>query len=388
MSAGIFVWGLPGTRQITHTAAPACHESNMPNQSMPDQPSIIVIGAGIIGASLAYHLAKSGARTTLIEGAEPGGIATRNSWAWINASWGNPEPYFRLRRQSMADWRRLAAEVPEIKVDWAGGLIWDLPRPELEAYAAEHGSWGYGIRAVDGAEALRLEPALSAPPDFALHVAEEGAVDPVAAALALVAAARRYGAHLRRERVLSLDVEGGRVTGIATPSGRHRADTIVIAAGAETATLAATADVTVPMSTPPGLLVATRPHAKLLNGLVMSPLMHVRQLADGSLLAGADFGGSDPGRDAAATAAAVFAGLQRLLKMGEALVYDRYQIGYRPMPADGFPILGPARPGLYLAMTHSGITLAPILGRFGTAEILGAGRDPLLAPYSWDRLAA
>lgn len=359
--------------------------ATMPDQSKFNQSSIIVIGAGIIGASLAYHLAKSGARVTVIEAAEPGGIATRNSWAWINASWGNPEPYFRLRRQSMADWRRLAAEVPEIMVDWVGGLIWDLPRPELEAYAAEHAGWGYGIRAVDGAEALRLEPALSAAPDFALHVAEEGAVDPTATALALLAAAQRQGAVLRRERVLSLDVEAGRVTGITTASGRQRADTIVIAAGAETASLAATADVKVPMSTPPGLLVATKPCVKLLNGLVMSPSMHVRQLADGSLLAGADFGGSDPGRDALATATAVFAGLQRLLKKGEALVYDRYQIGYRPMPADGFPILGPARPGLYLAMTHSGITLAPLLGRFGAAEILGAGRDPLLAPYGWGR---
>lgn len=359
--------------------------ATMPAQSKFNQSSIIVIGAGIIGASLAYHLAKSGAHVTVIEAEEPGGIATRNSWAWINASWGNPEPYFRLRRQSMADWRRLAAEVPEIMVDWVGGLIWDLPRPELEAYAAEHAGWGYGIRAVDGAEALRLEPALSAAPDFALHVAEEGAVDPTATALALLAAAQRHGAVLRRECVLSLEVEAGRVTGITTASGRQRADTIVIAAGAETASLAATADVKVPMSTPPGLLVASKPCAKLLNGLVMSPSMHVRQLANGSLLAGADFGGSDPGRDALATATAVFAGLQRLLKKGEALVYDRYQIGYRPMPADGFPILGPARPGLYLAMTHSGITLAPLLGRFGAAEILGAGRDPLLAPYGWGR---
>ena len=77
--------------------------ATMPDQSKSDQPNIIVIGAGIIGASLAYHLAKSGARVTVIEAAEPGGIATRNSWAWINASWGNPDPYFRLRRQSMAD---------------------------------------------------------------------------------------------------------------------------------------------------------------------------------------------------------------------------------------------------------------------------------------------
>ncbi len=55
---------------------------------------IIVVGAGIIGASIAWHLAKAGAEVTVIEADEPGGVATRNSWAWINASWGNPEVIF------------------------------------------------------------------------------------------------------------------------------------------------------------------------------------------------------------------------------------------------------------------------------------------------------
>ena len=53
---------------------------------------VIVVGSGIIGASVAYHLAKAGAKVTVLEAGEPGGLATRNSWAWINASWGNPEP--------------------------------------------------------------------------------------------------------------------------------------------------------------------------------------------------------------------------------------------------------------------------------------------------------
>ena len=55
---------------------------------------IIVVGAGIIGASIAWHLAKAGAEVTVLEAGEPGGVATRNSWAWINASWGNPGNLF------------------------------------------------------------------------------------------------------------------------------------------------------------------------------------------------------------------------------------------------------------------------------------------------------
>ena len=68
---------------------------------MPQRKNILVIGAGIIGASIAYHLARDGARVTILDAGQGGGIATRYSWAWINASWGNPEPYFRLRMRAI-----------------------------------------------------------------------------------------------------------------------------------------------------------------------------------------------------------------------------------------------------------------------------------------------
>ncbi|TJU91041.1 MAG: FAD-binding oxidoreductase, partial [Mesorhizobium sp.] len=56
---------------------------------------VIVIGAGIIGASMAWHLTRAGARVTVIAAdSAAGGVATPNSFAWINATWGNPEPYF------------------------------------------------------------------------------------------------------------------------------------------------------------------------------------------------------------------------------------------------------------------------------------------------------
>lgn len=78
---------------------------------MATRPAVIVIGAGIIGASIAWHLARQCADVTVVEAGEPGGIATRNSWAWINASMSPSEAYFRLRASAMAEWRRLEQQL-------------------------------------------------------------------------------------------------------------------------------------------------------------------------------------------------------------------------------------------------------------------------------------
>jgi glycine/D-amino acid oxidase-like deaminating enzyme len=119
----------------------------------------------------------------------------------------------------------------------------------------------------------------------------------------------------------------------------------------------------------------------------MAPELHLRQTTEGRLLAGADFGGSDPGTDPATEAARVFAGIRQMLRSGASLAFDFHTVGYRPTPADGFPAVGrlPGIAGLFLAVTHSGITLAPAIGRFLAEEIRSGRRDPLLAPYGPER---
>ncbi len=109
---------------------------------------------------------------------------------------GKPESYFRLRMRSIAEWRRLETQIPGLHVNWCGGLIWDLPPAELDAYAAERAAWGYPIRRVGRDEILRLEPRLKAVPDHAYHVASEGMLEPLAATLALLADAESHGAQM------------------------------------------------------------------------------------------------------------------------------------------------------------------------------------------------
>jgi glycine/D-amino acid oxidase-like deaminating enzyme len=350
---------------------------------------VIVIGAGIIGASIAWHLSRAGAQVTVIADSAAGGVATPNSFAWINASWGNPEPYFRLRTRAMAEWTRLARDLPGLPLNWCGGLCWDLSAADMEAYATGHSAWGYGIERVDRAGAARIEPSLAELPDFALHVAEEGVAEPVAATRALLADAERHGAKIISRMVTALVQTGDKITGVDTSHGMMAADEVVIAAGVGSPDIAATAGINLPIETPPGLIVHSRPYKKLLNGLVLAERLHMRQTAEGRIIAGSDFGGADPGMDAEATAQELFAALKGSLRGGEGLVLDFHTVGYRPTPIDGFPIIGRAEgtDGLYIAVMHSGITLAPAVGLFAAREILDGERDPLLGPYGLSRFA-
>jgi glycine/D-amino acid oxidase-like deaminating enzyme len=353
------------------------------------QKSVIVIGAGIIGASIAWHLARAGANVTILDSGAGGGVATPNSWAWINASWGNPESYFRLRKRSMLEWRRIDREVPGLQVDWCGGLSWDLPPDKLEAYAVEHIDWGYEITRVNRVEALRIEPNLKLPPDFALHVAEEGKVEPLAAAHAFLAGARSLGASaLSNTSVKWLEEKNGRVTGVTIDEGVLHADEVVVAAGAGSIPLLSSIELGIDLTTPPGLLVHSKPMGEVVRGLVMTPDLHVRQTSEGRLVAGTDFSGNFDIDDVKGSADSLYRKVQDLVAGSEKVELDFHTLGYRPTPADNFPMIG--RPknteGLYLTVMHSGVTLAAAVGLFAADELLEGRRDELIAPYHPDRL--
>lgn len=350
---------------------------------------VVVIGAGIIGASVAWHLGRGGAGVVLVDGGIAGGLATPRSWAWINASWGHPDPYVRLRMRSMEEWRRLGGVVPGLDVNWCGSLVWDLPEKDLRAFVAERQAQGYDIRLVGREEAAALEPSLASPPELAAHSPAEGAIEPLEVTQALLVDAERLGAGMLIGRsVERLLVQGGRVTGVRLGDGTEiEAENVVLAAGTATGALAAQVGVEVPVDDPAGLLVSTEPMGPLLNGLVVGPGLELRQLADGRLLGSGHYAGSDPGTDPQQTAEALLDVIRAGVKGGEALRLGGYTIGHRPVPRDGLPIVGPAAPGLHVAVTHSGVTLAPVIGRFVAEELLRGRRDPLLEPFGLERFA-
>ncbi|MDM9625745.1 FAD-dependent oxidoreductase [Rhizobium sp. S152] len=347
---------------------------------------VVVVGAGIIGASLAWHLTRQGAAVTVVAD-EIGGVATPNSFAWINASWGNPEFYYRFRHRSMSEWKRLASDLPGLPLSWCGGLTWDLPPEKLEAFVREHSSWGYDIERID-AEAIRArEPYLAAPPDTALLVAEEGAVEPVAASRMMLADAEAHGAKLVSATVNGLLRAGERIAGVVTSAGMIEADHVVLAAGTGSVPLAASAGITLPLEAPPGLIVHSRPFEKRLTGLVMAPGLHMRQTVEGRIIAGSDFGGTDPGEDRQAVAAELFSHVKQAISDSDNLTMEFFTVGYRPTPADGMPVIGPGGcEGLYMTVMHSGVTLAPLAGLLAAREILTDEEDAALAPFRLSRL--
>jgi len=354
--------------------------------------TVLVVGAGIIGASVAWHLAQAGCKVTIVDAAEPGGIATPRSFAWINASWGNPEFYVHFRRRSMAGWRRIERDIPAVAVDWCGGLMWDPPPEGLTAFAEQHARWGYGIRMVDRAGALAIEPGLTGAPDMAVHVAEEGMLEPQATTQALIAAAMSLGAQLLPgTHIASLATTSARVSGVITHSGDMlEADETIVAAGVDTARLLQSAGIRLALDTPAGLIAhSTRSARRLLNGLVLTPDLHIRQTSEGRLIAGADFAGADPEGRELEMGLDLIARVKAMVSGADDLALDFTTVGNRPTPADGLPAIGRPNgmPGLYVTVLHSGVTLAPIVGELAALEISAGRRDPDLAPYDPDRAA-
>ena len=282
---------------------------------------IIVIGAGIVGASLAYHLAVKGAQVFVLDANEKvGGVATPNSWGWINASWGNLKPYVKLRMRAMAMWRPLAHVHSDLAVNWCGGLLWDLEEDALRDYVKQQTELGYEVRVVECDESKTIEPNLISPPAFAAYAPGEGMIEPVAAVQGFVAAALQLGAiFLGNQKVSQLCQKNGRVVGVVANGQVYEADEVVVAGGLGCVSLLQDLGLSLKVDEPAGLLVHTEPTAKILNGLVMSPEFHVRQTAEGRLVLGSDFGGTQPDDDPAATAVQILKKLPSVVRGTENL---------------------------------------------------------------------
>ena len=379
---------------------------------IPEKPrNVAVIGAGILGAAIAWRLARRGVQVALIEKGQPGHGASSHSFAWINAGAKEPIGYHNLNRRSLEMWPRFAAAIGDhgdpdsVGLRWGGKVSWESDPVAAEGLVArvrQLQSWGYPTRLIDDSELKGLEPALDVGPVAAAEYSpNEGQVEPQ---MVVDACLRRLwemgcGIYADTEVYGFEQHEDGRIHGLATTSGSKGVDTVVIAAGTGTTGLADLAGVNVPQAESPGVVIRTNPLPPLLCNVpvVYAPPLgdgrreiHVRQCADGRLMIGEGDQESRAEDDTQAHADDLLARARRYLQGLTGAQAVPVPVGWRPMPLDGYPVMGFASeaPNLYVALTHSGVTLAPALSQLAAQEICGGvPADAVLGPYRPHRFA-
>jgi len=360
-----------------------------PRLSEATRQRIVVAGGGIIGANLAYRLAKRGADVTLIERTRPASGATANSFAWINATYSKqPFAYFHLNRLGIEAWQQLDRELPgELPLRWGGSVEWYGDEQRAARFREEirrHQGWGYPAHLVDEATLRTLEPRIEPGSIAAVAYAEaEGSVDPVRVTEVLIERAKREGAKIiYPSEVTGLDERDGRLRAVRTTAGDVEADVLVVACGNDTPRVAAMAGVRVPLKESPGILVHTVPQPRLLERVVLSPIAHMKQKPDGRIVTGAGFGGSPTTETSRESAERFLKTASQVLPAFAKSRIENVTLGWRPLPQDEFPIIGfPSRRDLYITVMHSGVTLSPLVAHLAAIEILDGVEAEPLAPY-------
>lgn len=345
---------------------------------------VVVVGAGIVGASLAYHLAGKGAMVTVVEAQDIASGVTGRSFAWINTQHAGPDPIAELRGAAITAYRSLESRLPSLAIRWTGALTFN---EQTHAAPAASGHQASASR-VSRAQILELEPNLKNPPQSALYAAEEGALDAVAATQALIEGAQALGAQVfTRSRVLGLVRQGTQVAGVETTAGIIDADVVVLAAGTGITQLTEMLEVSLPIQASPAIFIRYTSAPQLVRTLISSPEMEVRQSSDGALLAAEDYLDDAPENQPAAIALRTAEAIRNQFHDAGSIELQMACVGLRPMPADGVPIIGylPTAGGVYVCAMHPGVTLAAIVGRLASEEIMEGKVSSALSPCRPDR---
>lgn len=365
---------------------------------------IAVIGAGIIGVSIAAEAAARGAEVTLIDKNAPGSGTSSTSYAWVNSNGKEPVGYYELNRAGLEAHHRLAGT----------GADWFRPTGHIELAATpEHANelqhrlerlvqLGYEAAGISSSTANELVPDLIVPEDCsaAVYFPHEAHCYPTLYIRHQLQRAKQLGVRLRiGANVESFEEMTDGVNVSLSDGSNIVVDQVISAVGRWTNDITAAAglgpvvaeyqepgDVTV------GYLAVTNPLPVAIDRMLTSPKLNIRPDGGGRLLLQAlDL-------DVTATVGSVPAlesdlakefidRLQHILKNTENAQITELHVGVRAMPADGQSVIGavPSRPWLYLVATHSGVTLAPFLGSAVAAEVFDEP-EPLFDSFRPTRL--
>ena len=374
---------------------------------MVETADVVVIGAGVQGASLAFHLACRGVRVVVVERSTVAAGATGRSSGLVRMHYDLPAeaalawasfPWFR-------DWaERVGGECGFVRT----GFLWlesGARAGLLRANVAMQRGLGIETGVVEAEEIRRLSPALAIDDgDVAAYEPESGYADPTAVAMGILGAARERGTRLLQgAEVTAIPVAGGAVTGVETTRGSFSAPVVVDVAGCWAARVAGHAGLEIPVQVwrHDTAFLGAPPTVPLPFPVVIDNPNSLYLRPEGSelVLVGLEdenaIGGS-PDRDTA-DAVRGFSErvVERVIRRVPGLVDGTFRTahsGQDGITPDQRPILGAAGPdGFYLDCGHSGtgFKTAPAVG-LGMAELIldGAATSVDLAPFALERFAA
>lgn len=408
----------------------------------PEHPAhTIVIGAGIIGVSAAYELARRGHRVTVLErGQVASGASFGNAgiiavghvplprpglgwnavkWMFKRTSPLHIRPGFNpaLAAWLWRFWRCCTSEHVSSLMPALSELSW-LSMDRFEAIIAEEGfdcdfhraGWmevfataqamEHGIAAakrlepynvrhevLNGAALRQRNPVFRDSVHGAVLYTDSGYADPERYLAQLAERAVRHGAVIRTSAgVKRLVLDGDRFTGAELENGeRVEGDTVVLAAGSWTSAIARDIGVRVPMQPAKGYHVdlADAPQMPMTTCVLAETFVAVTPLTRGLRLAGTLELSGINNRIDRKRVDMLRVGAGRFMHGIENLKERSVWAGLRPCAADGAPIIGwaPKREGVFIATGHAmmGFTLGPGTGRVIAEEILD-GRPPMNSP--------
>ncbi|MDQ4044964.1 MAG: FAD-binding oxidoreductase [Chloroflexota bacterium] len=367
---------------------------------------VLVIGGGVTGSSIAYHVARQGRRVMVLERSEPG---AEPSASWASAGGvrrqGRDQAEATLAVEAIERWRTLEDELEDdLHYRRVGNLKLAESDEEAEVireFVRQQQAMGFDeVRFIDRAEAFEIVPGLNDRVVAGSYAASDGHANPPATAKAFASAAQRHGAVYRNGiEVTGLTTSGSRIIGVQTPDGTVEADAVVLAAGAWSDDIAATVGLRLPIRTGVYQMLLSTPAPKgILKPVIggVSRSLSLKQLPGGEFFLGGGWPGdcaSDrrsftmrPESEAGNWREAV----ELLPAVGNQQVANKW-CGLEAESIDGVPLIGamPGYEGLTLAVgfTGHGFAISPAVGR-AVADQLAGRETPELEGLRPDRITA
>lgn len=359
---------------------------------------VVVVGAGSIGAHVAYRLQEQGAGVEIVEAGAPARGTSSASFAWLSSfpqmSWTEEPGRAALRRTVHGRFHELEAELGTDAIHWDGTLTWGAApeRAALREAASTSIERGVDLELFDATDRTgRLSGLRVADDDEFIFEPDSGWVDAPKLIGRLLTRFREAGGTLHETAgVVDFLRSGDSVTGVVTIGGDTiEADAVVNATGSWGSHLAALAGTALPLDLVPGLMIYTNPidPAGVPACVIDAPTWLSRPDPSGGLAIHWRGEGMTSVHGANGwSAERIVADIARTLPGLEGVGVARSRIGIRPIPPGG-PVLGalPWVPGLYHVLSHGGIGWAPLWGDLVARELLQGETVPELSAMRPER---